>query len=301
VVPVYNEEAILREFTFQLQNVIRSLALESEIIFVNDGSEDASGLILKELAKTDGQIRILDFSRNFGHQPAVKAGIDHARGQAIIIMDADLQDPPDVIPQFISKWREGYDVVYAVRVRREGESLFKRWTAAAYYRFLRRVSAVRIPTDVGDFRLISRRIADLLKSINEPNPYLRGMIAWLGFNQTGIPIDRASRHAGRTKYSLSKMTRLAWNGLTNFSFIPLQLATFAGVISLLFGLIALARILYQSAVSQIEISEGSIILAAVLFLGAAQLLTIGILGAYLARNLDQTRSRPLYILKNDGG
>jgi len=217
IAPVYNEEECLPEFYDRVTRVLKDLGLSYEVIFVDDGSIDSSPEILRGFRTKDPLVRVLRFSRNFGHQIALKAGIDHAAGQAVISIDADLQDPPEIIPEFLKKWHEGFDVVYAFRVKREGETLFKKWTAFLFYRLLRAVSGVDLPVDAGDFRLISRRVADKVREVKRKNLYLRGLIAWMGYKQAGVPIHREARFAGKTKYSLRKMLGLALSGFIQFS------------------------------------------------------------------------------------
>lgn len=301
VAPVYNEEACLGEFYRRLAAALGSCAPEAEIVFVNDGSTDGSLAILRGLKASDPRVKILDFSRNFGHQIAVKAGIDFAKGDRVVILDADLQDPPETIPDFIAKSTEGYDVVYAVRAKREGEGFFKKWTAAGYYRLMKKIAHIDLPLDTGDFRLITRPVADTLKNIRERNLYLRGLMSWVGFRQTGIPIRREARFAGRTKYSLAKMWNLAWNGIVHFSFLPLQLSTFLGIIACLISLVWIVQALYVSLVLKIAVPGWTSLMTAVLFLGSVQLMTLGILGSYLGRSFDEARGRPLYILQGKEG
>ncbi len=291
VVPVYNEEAVIPEFYARLTAVLKKMDLTYEILFVNDGSADASPALLESLKRRDTAVRTLHFSRNFGHQLAVKAGIDHAAGEAVVIIDADLQDPPEEIDALVKKWREGYDVVYAVRAQRDGETFFKKWTASVYYALVRRIASVSIPPDAGDFRLISEEVADVIRGIQEQNPYLRGLISWVGFRQIGVFIHRQPRFSGKTKYSLKKMLGLAWSGITHFSFFPLHLAGISGVVCLL----AAVGIWIVGG-----IGSPTLLLAGLLFfLTGIQLLSVGILGLYLARNYDQSRARPLYILKKN--
>ncbi len=301
IAPVYNEEDGIQEFWRRLGAVIKQNKLNAEIIFVNDGSTDSSLEKLNELRAKDRSIKILDFSRNFGHQIAVKAGIDHAAGDQIVIIDSDLQDPPEAIPDLLAKAKEGYDVVYAVRTSRDGETLFKKITASVYYRLIRKLAHVDIPLDAGDFRLITRRVADAVKTIKEKHPYIRGLISWVGFRQVGIPIHREARFAGKTKYSLRKMLHLAWNGITHFSFLPLQISTFVGFATSVLCIIWICISLYVSLVMRITVPGWTSLMVAVLFLGSVQLITLGIIGSYLARNFDESRSRPLYILKNKEG
>lgn len=298
VAPVFNEKENLEEFHRQLDPVLRALNVPSEVLFINDGSTDGSLSVLRELKKKDGRVKILDFSRNFGHQVAVKAGIDHAAGQAVVIMDTDLQDPPQAIASLVAKWKEGYEVVYVIRGKREGETFFKKATSALYYRLMRGITGMDMPLDAGDFRLISRQVADVIKNIHERRPYVRGLISWVGFRQTGIVVDRPARFKGETKYSLWKMLSLAWNGIVHFSFLPLKIATFVGFLVSILCLVWIAQALYVSIVLDIAVPGWTSLMVAVLFLGGAQLITLGILGSYLARNFDESRSRPLYILNS---
>src|SRR3989338_4778416 len=228
VAPVYNEEHCLQEFWRRLGAVIESQKFEAEVIFIDDGSKDSSLSLLQALRQKHPSIKILEFSRNFGHQVAVKEGIDHAKGDLVIIMDTDMQDPPEVISDLLAKWKEGYDVVYAIRASRQGENLFKKWTAQLYYRLIRKIAHLDIPLDAGDFRLITRRVAEAVRAIKEKHPYIRGLISWVGFKQAGVPVHREARFAGETKYSLGRMFQLAWSGITHFSFLPLQISTWIG-------------------------------------------------------------------------
>lgn len=301
VAPVYNEEVCIPEFWRRLEEVGRTHHLRVEVIFVNDGSTDSSAEKLRELGRKNHQIRLLNFSRNFGHQVAVKAGIDHAKGDLVLIMDTDLQDPPEAIPDLLAKWKEGYDVVYAVRMSRDGETLFKRWTAALYYRLIKKIAQVDIPLDAGDFRLITREVAEVIKDMKEKEPYIRGLISWVGFKQTGITIHREARFAGETKYSLGQMLRLAWSGITHFSFLPLQISTLIGFLTSILCLIWIGVALYVGVILHIAVPGWTSLMVAVMFLGSVQLITLGIIGSYLARNYDEARSRPLYILKSKEG
>lgn len=301
VAPVYNEEDCLGEFYRRSRSVMDISKDETEWIFVNDGSTDRSTAILSELHRKDPRIKVLSFSRNFGHQPAIKAGIDHATGDAVITIDADLQDPPEAIAEMIAKWKEGYDVVYAVRVERKGESFFKKATAALYYRLMKRLTRIDMPLDAGDFRLISRPVADALKQIKEQRPFLRGLISWLGFRQIGITIKREARFSGKTKFSLHKMLQFAWSGITHFSFFPMQVATWIGFLTFIFCFAELIQTLYVSLVLKIAVPGWASLMVAILFLGSVQLVTLGILGSYLARNYDESRNRPLYLIQKKEG
>ncbi len=297
VAPVYNEAESIREFYTRLRAVLNGTGMRSEILFVDDGSRDGSLVLLKAIQKNDLEVKVLELSRNFGHQIAVKAGIDHAQGDAVVVIDTDLQDPPETLLPMLAKWREGFDVVYAVRAKREGEGFFKRSTAALYYRLMKKIAHIDLPLDTGDFRLISRPVADALRQIQEKNPYIRGLVSWVGFKQTGIPVERQARFAGETKYTLRKMMKLAWNGITHFSFLPLQLSTFVGLITALVAFLWMMQALYVGLVLHIAVPGWTSLILAVLFLGSVQLITLGIMGSYLARCFEETRSRPLYILK----
>ncbi len=301
VAPLHNEEACLEGFYRTVKDVLAHLPVRHEFIFVDDGSKDRSAEILRELRRRDPSVRIVSFSRNFGHQVAIKAGIDHAAGDALIIIDTDLQDPPAAIPKLIAKWREGYDVVYAVRASREGEGVFKRLTAACYYRLFRKLAEVDIPVDTGDFRLISRRVADVMRQVREKSPYIRGLISWVGFAQTGVSIERSGRFAGRTKYSVRRMLRLAWSGVTHFSFLPLQLATYLGAAAFLVSLAGVAAALYARLVLHEAVPDRTLLVIAVTLMGAVQLVTLGIIGGYLALAYDEARARPLYIVREKTG
>ena len=301
VVPVYNEELCLEEFFKRCSAMLSESGTDAEFVFINDGSTDGSARLLKDLSRKDPSVRVIHFSRNFGHQIAIKAGIDHAQGRAVVIIDSDLQDPPEVIPDLIAKWREGYEVVFAMREKREGESWFKRWTAELYYRLMRRLAHVDIPLDSGDFRLIDERVADCLKNVHERNPYMRGLISWTGFRQIGIPIQRRARFAGHTKYSFKKMAQLAWNGITHFSFLPLQLCTVVGFLTALFSLLFIGQSLYAKFYLNTTVPGWTSIMIAVLFLGSVQLITLGIIGSYLGRIYDESRQRPLYLISSREG
>lgn len=226
VVPVLNEEDVLKEFYKRITSVMTTIGENYEIIFVNDGSTDSSLEIMMEFCKKDTRIKIIDFSRNFGHQIAITAGIEYASGEAVIIIDADLQDPPEVIPQFITKWREGHDVIYGIREIRKGEKFSKKFTAKIFYRLLSKMISINIPTDTGDFRLLDKKVVKNLKQLKEKNRYLRGLTSWVGFNQTGVSYKREKRHAGSTKFSFRKMLKFAVDAIVSFTNIPLRLATF---------------------------------------------------------------------------
>ena len=295
VVPVYNEEESVPEVHRRLTDVLAAIAASYEIVLVDDGSHDRSWELIRGLAATDPRVRGISFSRNFGHQAAFTAGLDHVDGDAVVIMDGDLQDPPEVIPELIARWREGYDVVYAVRAKREGETLFKLVTAAAFYRILHRVTHVNIPIDTGDFRLMSRKAADAFRRLREHHRFTRGMVSWLGFKQVGVEYRRASRHAGETKYTMRKMLRLASDGLTSFSYLPLQLASWLGIAVSSVAALALAAELVAKAL-RYPLGWSWVAMTGLALLGGIQLLGLGLLGEYLGRVYDDVRGRPLYLV-----
>lgn len=297
VIPVYNEEAVVRETYRRLTAVMQSLDEPYELLFVNDGSRDRTAEIITGLAVHDQSVRLLDFSRNFGHQIAITAGMDHARGDAIVIIDADLQDPPELIPDMIARWQDGYEVVYAVRTRRDGETLFKKWTAALFYRTLHAMTEINIPLDTGDFRLIDRKVCDALRSIREKNRFVRGLVTWVGFRQTAIEYVRNERFAGETKYPLKKMLRFALDGITSFSHKPLKLATYLGSAVSLASVVGLVISLGLWALTS-SVAGWVPLCAALLLLNGVTMLLVGVLGEYIGRIYDETRNRPLYLLRN---
>lgn len=298
VIACYNEEEVIRETFIRLATVMKSIEQEYsyELIFINDGSEDKTIDILRELSSQHLYVKVISFSRNFGHQIAVTAGIDVAGGDAVIIIDADLQDPPELILDFLKKWEEGYQVVYAVRRKREGETWFKKVTAGLFYRTLSSITDVDIPLDTGDFRLISRDVVEVLKSIKERHRFIRGLVSWIGFKQIGIEYDRDERFAGETKYPLKKMIKFSLDAITSFSFVPLKIASFLGVFSSFLGLIGILFSLYLKFATDATIQGWTSLMLVVLFLGGMQLLILGVIGEYLGRIYDETRRRPLYII-----
>ncbi|HLF75419.1 MAG TPA: glycosyltransferase family 2 protein [Anaerolineales bacterium] len=297
VAPIYNELANLPELYRRVKEVMDSANEPWELVLVDDGSTDGSTEAIRELAKQDERIRPVIFARNFGHQIAITAGWDYARGDAIVIIDADLQDPPELILDMARKWREGYEVVFAVRAEREGESWFKLWTASLFYRLIYRITDVKIPLDTGDFRLMDRKVVDVLKQMRERHRFPRGMSAWVGFKQAGIEYKRAARVAGETKYPFRKMFRLALNAVTSFSYFPLQVATFFGFASAGIAILAIPVVIYlRASGSQAFIGQATTLIA-VLFLGGVQLISLGILGEYIGRLYDEAKDRPLYIVR----
>ncbi len=297
IAPIYNEAGNLPELYRRVKEVMQQAEDTWELILVDDGSLDSSTQIIADLALQDERIRPVIFARNFGHQIAVTAGLDYSRGQAVVIIDADLQDPPEVILDLIAKWREGYEVVYAVRAEREGETWFKLFTASLFYRLIRSMTEVDIPMDTGDFRLLDRKVVDVLNRMRERHRFLRGMSVWVGFRQIGVPYKRAARFAGETKYPLKKMIRFASDAITGFSYLPLQLATYLGFISAGLAILAIPVVIIgRLAGSEAFFGQASTLIA-VLFLGGVQLISLGILGEYIGRLYDEARDRPLYIVR----
>lgn len=299
IAPVFNEVQSLPEFYRRVRQVLDGLGVRWELLLVDDGSTDGSTDLIRQLAREDARVRALIFARNFGHQLAVTAGLDHCCGRAAIIIDSDLQDPPEVMADLIARWREGYEVVYAVRAEREGETWFKLFTASLFYRLIYRITDVKIPLDSGDFRLLDRQVVDVLKTMRERHRFLRGMSVWVGFRQTGVPYQRAARFAGQTKYPLRKMLKFAFDAITSFSYLPLQLATYLGFAAALLSILAIpvVIILRQSGM-QAFLGQATTLIA-VLFLGGVQLISLGILGEYIGRLYDEAKGRPLYILREE--
>jgi polyisoprenyl-phosphate glycosyltransferase len=295
VTPVYNEAETLPELHRRLTAALEPLG-RYEVVLVDDGSSDASWQVLRDLARGDGHLRLVRLSRNFGHQIALSAGLDAARGDAVVSMDSDLQDPPEVIPELVAKWREGYDVVYAVRTRREGESHFKRATASLFYKTIDRMSSVAIHNQAGDFRLLSRRALDALLSMPERARFLRGMSSWIGFRQIGVGYEREARHAGSTKYPLRRMLGFASDAMTSFSTTPIRIVVGLGFVSVVICLLALAWTLYLRLFTDNTIQGWTSVIVVVLFLGGVQLLSLGIIGQYVARIFEEVKDRPLYVV-----
>ena len=297
VVPMYNEELVVFESYKRLKEVMESLNEPYEMIFVNDGSQDATPVILRRICEADHTVHFIDFSRNFGHQTAISAGMDYSSGDAVVVIDADLQDPPEVIPEMIAKWREGYDVVYGKRAERKGETVFKRVTSAVFYRVLKSLSDVDIPVDAGDFRLIDRKVCEALKLVKERNRYVRGIISWLGFRQTGVEYVRDKRFAGETKYPLKKMLRFAFDGITSFSIKPLKLSSYVGGFVSFAGFAYLLVVIFLKLFTDHTVEGWATIMVAMLFLGSVQLICLGILGEYLGRVFNEVKPRPMYVVE----
>ncbi|MBJ8055754.1 glycosyltransferase family 2 protein [Bacillus cereus] len=297
IVPMYFEEEVAQECYNCLKSVMLQNNINYEFIFVNDGSTDRTMEILKGISAEDSRAKIINFARNFGHQIAVTAGIDVAKGDAIVIIDADLQDPPEVIPELIAKWEEGYEVVYAKRKRRDGETWFKLVTAKYFYRFLNFMSDINIPKDTGDFRLIDCKVADVFKQMTERNRFVRGMMSWIGFRQTYIEYARNERFAGETKYPLKKMMKFASDGIIAFSTKPLRMVMTLGLISVLISIVVLIYSVIVKIIGQ-DIQTGwASLMVAITFFSGVQLLGLGIVGQYIARIYDESKNRPIYVVK----
>ena len=302
IAPVYNEEPVLPELYKRISAIMDAAGDTWELLVVDDGSRDRSAEIIAELHANDPRVKGISFSRNFGFQEAVTAGLDYAQGDAVVLTDADLQDPPEVIPEMIAKWREGYDVVYGVRESREGETWFKLVTAKLFYRLIHRITSVNIPLDTGDFRLMDRRVVDSLRSMRERNRFLRGMVPWVGYRQTGVHFVRAPRYAGEAKYnSFRRMFKFAMNAITSFSYVPLQLATYLGFVIAAISAIAILVVVLLRLFAPHELTGQATTLVAVLFLGGVQLISLGIIGEYLGRIYDEVKGRPLYLIDKTWG
>lgn len=301
IVPIYNEEEVIVTSYTELKRVMDLSKNTYELIFVDDGSKDSSANILADICKKDKNVRLISFSRNFGHQPAITAGMDYACGDAVIIIDADLQDPPEVILQMIDKWNEGYHVVYGKRIKREGETYFKNVTAKLYYRLLNKMTNVDIPVDTGDFRLIDRKICDTMKGLHEKNRYVRGLVSWVGYNQTFVEYTRQERFAGETKYPLKKMLKFALDGITAFSYKPLKLAANIGFIISLGSFIHLMYVLYQGLFSENTVTGWASTISVILFSQGIVLMMLGLMGEYVGRIFEEVKNRPIYLVKESLG
>ncbi len=301
VVPIHNEQESLGPLEERLSQVLDSLGEPAEVILVDDGSTDQTPVLMALLAGRDPRYKILTLSRNFGHQIAITAGLDRAAGEAIVIMDGDLQDPPEVIPELVARWREEYDVVYAVRRRREGEPFFRRLRAALFYRLFRVVTDLDAPVDVGDFRLIDRRVLTVLNGMRERHRYLRGMVSWVGFRQTGVEYVREERYGGESKYPFAKLLQLGLNGVISFSNAPLELALRVGLVVSALSLATGVAAIVIKIVGLFPIPGTATIVVLIAFLGGMQLLILGILGTYLGRIYDEVKARPLYLVDREIG
>jgi polyisoprenyl-phosphate glycosyltransferase len=301
VIPVYNEQETLSALYDRLVSLLERLDGSSEVVLVDDGSRDESFTRMMEMSARDSRFKVLQFSRNFGHQAAITAGLDFAMGKAVVVMDADLQDPPEVVLAMAERWREGFEVVYAVRRERRGENRFKRVTAAAFYRLLRRLSDVDIPADVGDFRLVDRKALEAYKTMRENDRFVRGMFSWVGFKQIGVPYDRAERIAGKTKFPFQKMMRFAVDGIVSFSSAPLRLALTLGFVvsaaSFLYGFVAILL----KATGAFTVPGWTSVIFVTSLLGGVQLMVLGVVGEYVGRTYEEAKNRPLYIVNRSAG
>jgi polyisoprenyl-phosphate glycosyltransferase len=297
VAPIFNELENIPELYRRVREVMSSTQSTWELVLVDDGSFDGSTEAIRTLAQQDNHVRPVIFARNFGHEIAVTAGLDYSRGEAVIMMDADLQDPPEIILEMIQKWHEGYEIAYARREEREGETWFKVFSARLFYRLIARITDVDIPMDVGNFRLMDRKVVNVLKQMHERHRFMRGMSAWVGFRQIGVPYKRATRFSGTTKYPFSKMFKLALNAITGFSYFPLQLATYFGFFSAGLSIIAIPVVIVMRLIGHGAFLGQATTLIAVLFLGGVQLISLGALGEYLGRIYDEVKGRPLYIVR----
>jgi len=300
IIPAYNEEEVISESYKRLTSVMSRSDGEYELIFVNDGSADKTAEILKSFAIKDAHVKVIDFSRNFGHQVAISAGLDYATGDAVAVIDADLQDPPEVILQMIEKWHEGYDVIYGKRLKRHGETFFKKLTSKLFYRFLCSMTDVDIPIDAGDFRLMDKKVCEAMRSLSEKNRYVRGLVSWVGFKQTAIEYVREQRFAGVTKYPLKKMIKFASDGIISFSFKPLKIAEILGFIIAGMSFIYMIVAIIQKLMG-LTLPGWASILAVSLFFNGIILLMLGIVGEYIGRIYDEVKGRPLYIVKDTVG
>ena len=296
IIPIYNEESNIQLLYDRLTQVIKPMGLSYEFVFVNDGSRDNSLALVMALAGQHPEVKFIDLSRNFGHQIAVTAGLEHCTGDAVVIIDADLQDPPELIAELYAKMQQGYDVVYARRRSRIGESKFKLFTARLFYRLLANITSVPIPVDTGDFRIISRKIVEVLRQMPEQNKYLRGQISWIGLGQTYVEYDRAERAGGETGYTFKKMAKLAMDGITAFSDFPLKLASWSGFVVSGIAFLVILWTLYERLIMKDYVPGWASLMVSILFLGGIQLIAIGVIGEYISRISTDTRKRPLYIV-----
>lgn len=302
IIPIYNEEETILEMYRRMSAVMDRMDGAVELILINDGSRDRSLPLLRELHDKDVRVCYLSLARNFGHQIAVTAGLNFSRGQIVVILDADLQDPPELIPDMVEKWRQGYQVVYAQRTQRRQESWFKRFTAYSFYRLLKQLADVDIPTDTGDFCLLDRQVVEVLNAMPERNRYIRGLRSWIGFRQTAIRFERDPRFAGEVKYTFRKSLALAINGLVSFSTVPLRISTYVGLLAAIASILMALLVLYwRIFVPNSPLTGFTIVLMATFFLGAVQLVSIGILGEYIGRIYEEVKGRPLYTLAEVGG
>lgn len=297
IIPMFNEEAVIQETYRRIKKVMGATGEPYELIFVNDGSTDNCAQMIEEYSYWDESVKLIDLSRNFGHQVAITAGMDYALGDAVVIIDADLQDPPELIPEMIAEWKQGYQVVYAKRIKRNGESLFKKWSASLFYRVLRYSTDISIPVDTGDFRLMDRRVCDELKRLPEKNRFVRGLVSWVGFRQKAIEYEREERLAGETKYPFRRMLKLSLDGITSFSYKPLKLAGVLGALLSVSGFLYLMYVLYLALFTDAAVKGWASMIGITLTFNGFVLLMLGILGEYVGRIYDESKGRPLYIVQ----
>lgn len=298
IIPMYNEEAVIQETYRRIKKVMATTGESYELLFVNDGSTDHCAEMVEEYSYWDESVKLIDLSRNFGHQIAITAGMDYSLGDAVIIIDADLQDPPELILTMIEEWKKGYEVVYAKRIKRNGESLFKKWTASVFYRILRYSTDISIPVDTGDFRLIDRKVCEELKRLPEKNRFVRGLVSWVGFRQKAIEYERDERLAGETKYPLKRMIKLSLDGITSFSYKPLKLAGYLGGLLSASGFLYLMYVLYLALFTDEAVKGWASMIGITLTFNGFVLIMLGILGEYVGRIYDETKGRPLYIVQD---
>jgi len=296
VVPAYNEEEVLPEFHKRLTAVLKNLSVPSEILYINDGSSDETLKVIKGFQDT--RVAVIDLSRNFGKEIALTAGLDHAHGDAVIVIDADLQDPPELIPELIEKWQEGYDVVYARRTTRDGESFLKKSSAKLFYRVIQGVSRVKIPADTGDFRLLSRRAVEALKQLRETHRFMKGLFAWIGYPQVAVNYHRDPRFAGKTKWNYWQLWNFALEGITSFTINPLKIATYLGLMTSVFSFTYALFVIYKTLFFGESVQGYPSLMVVILFLGGVQLMSLGVIGEYLGRMFNETKQRPLYFVNS---
>ena len=296
VVPLYNEELVIDESYKRLKKIMDYTEENYEIVFVNDGSTDKTRDKVEFICKNDKKIKLINFSRNFGHQAAITAGMDLALGAAVVVIDADLQDPPEVILKMIEKWKEGYEVVYGKRIKREGETLFKKFTAKMFYRLLKSITVIDIPVDTGDFRLIDRKVCEAMIALPERNRYVRGLVSWVGYKQICVEFERQERFAGETKYSLKKMIKLAFDGITSFSYKPLAIPGYLGTLSLFIGIISMLINIGEDLFNKVQLMNFRMVISINLIMFGIILECMGVMGQYIGRICDESRGRPIYII-----
>ena len=297
IIPVFNESAVVKKTYTRLKSVMDSLGKDYELIFINDGSNDTTPNIIQALCKIDQNVKLISFSRNFGHQIAISAGLDYANGDTAIIIDADLQDPPEIIPEMIKKWDEGYEVVYGKRIKRKGETLFKKTTAFLFYRLLKNLTNYEIPVDTGDFRLVDRKVLEVMKTLTEKSRFMRGLVSWVGFKQSYVEYIRDERFAGETKYPLKRMLKFATDAITSFSYIPLRLASYLGFVFSVLSFLYLIYVIYLKFFTNKTILGWTSLLAVNLFSFGIVFIILGIIGEYIGRIYEEAKNRPLYIVR----